>query len=152
LLTGEKNFGYLVIAVGFGMFAGMSFISRLSVYLTKMTIVTLSFLISGAVLFIMATISDIKLSLILIFFLGVCNIFINSSLQTILQSEVPEGMRGRVFGVQNMLINSAFTFPLIVFGAVADIWGIRAALHTLGATMVIAGFIGFFGRGLKTST
>jgi len=151
LMIGEKNFGYLVIAAGFGMFAGMWFLGRVGYYFKKSTIVVASFLLSGASLFTIASISDIKFSFLLIFLLGVCNILINSSIQTILQSEVPAEMRGRVFGVQNMLINSAFTVPLIIFGAIADIWGVRASLHVLGATMIIAGFIGIFGRGFKTA-
>lgn len=151
LMIGERNFGYLVIAVGLGMFAGMAFLGRVGHYFRKTTIVIASFLVSGAALFGIAAISDIKLSLLLIFILGVCNILINSSIQTLLQSEVQAGMRGRVFGVQNMLINSAFTFPLIIFGAVADFWGVRAALSVLGATMVTAGLIGILGKGFKTS-
>jgi hypothetical protein len=59
-------------------------------------------------------------------------------------------MRGRVFGAQNMLINSAFTFPLLIFGAIADVWGIRTAIFILGATMLAGGFIGFSWRGVKT--
>jgi predicted MFS family arabinose efflux permease len=151
LMIGEKNFGYLVIAAGVGMFFGTAFLSRLSHYFKKTTIVTSSFIVSGLSLFFIAMISDIKLSLALIFILGLCNILINSSIQTILQSETTSDVRGRVFGFQNMLINSAFTFPLLIFGAVADFWGIRTALATLGATMILTGFIGMLGKGFKTS-
>ncbi len=128
LMIGEKNFGYLVIAAGLGMFCGLGFLGRVSHYFRTTTLVIISFFISGFTLFMISMTSDIKLSLVLIFILGVGNILINSSIQTILQSEVPVEVRGRVFGVQNMLINSAFTFPLIIFGGIADVWGIRPAL------------------------
>jgi len=128
----------------------MTLLGRLSHYFRKTTIVGIGFLVSGGALFAIAAISDIKLSLLLIFILGLCNVFINSSIQTILQSEVPQGVRGRVFGVQNMLINSAFTFPLIIFGGIADIWGTRSAIALLGAIMSMSGIIGFFGKGFKT--
>jgi predicted MFS family arabinose efflux permease len=152
LMIGERNFGYLVIAAGLGMFAGMTFLGRVSHIFKKSAILMASFIISGISLFFVAAVSDVKISLLLIFILGVCNILINSSLQTILQSVVPAGMRGRVFGAQNMLINSAFTFPLLIFGAIADIWGIRTAIAVLGATMIAGGFIGFSGKGFKTSS
>ncbi|MFH1709865.1 MAG: MFS transporter [bacterium] len=152
LMIGEKNFGYLVIAAGVGMFAGMAFLERVSHFFRKTAIIIASFMISGISLFFVATSSDIKLAIFLIFILGVCNILINSSLQTILQSEVPAALRGRVFGVQNMLINSAFTFPLLIFGAIADVWGIRVAIAVLGATMIAGGFVGFFGKGFRTSS
>jgi len=152
LMIGEKNFGYLVIAAGFGMFAGMAFLGRVGHFFRETTIVIAGFILSGASLFALSSIGDIRLSLLLIFALGICNILINSSIQTILQSEVPAGMRGRVFGVQNMLINSAFTLPLIIFGAVADLWGVRAALFILGSTMAVTGFIGILGKGFRTSS
>ena len=152
LMIGEKNFGYLVIAAGLGMFAGMTFLGRLSHFFRTTTLVIGSFLISGIALFLISVTSDVKLSLVLIFVLGVGNILINSSIQTILQSEVPGEVRGRVFGVQNMLINSAFTFPLIIFGAIADLWGIRLALALLGGTMILAGSVGIFGKGFKTES
>lgn len=151
LMIGEKNFGYLVIAAGLGMFAGTAFLGRVNHLFKTTKIIITGFFVSGIVLFFISAISDIRISLILIFILGVCNILINSSIQTILQSEVPAEVRGRVFGVQNMLINSAFTLPLIIFGAMADIWGIRPALAVLGATMLLTGFVGLFGKGFKTS-
>ncbi len=149
LMIGERNFGYLVIAAGLGMFVGMAFLGRVSHFFKKSAILMASFMISGVSLFFVAAVSDVKISLLLIFILGVCNILINSSIQTILQSVVPAGMRGRVFGAQNMLINSAFTFPLLIFGAIADIWGIRMAIAILGATMIAGGFVGFLGKGSK---
>jgi MFS family permease len=152
LMIGERNFGYLVIAAGLGMFAGMAFLGRVSHFFRKSAILMASFIVSGISLFFVAAVSDIKISLLLIFVLGVCNILINSSIQTILQSVVPAGMRGRVFGAQNMLINSAFTFPLLIFGAIADVWGIRIAISILGATMLAGGFVGFSWKGAKTSS
>lgn len=143
LMIGARNFGYLVIAAGFGMFTGMFLLGRLSHYFKKTTILIVSFILSGATLLTMAGISDIKIALALIFVLGLCNIFINSSIQTILQSVVPLGMRGRVFGFQNMLINSAFTLPLILFGIIADMWGIRSTMGVLGVIMILSAFTGF---------
>jgi predicted MFS family arabinose efflux permease len=149
LMIGERNFGYLVIAAGLGMFVGMAFLGRVSHFFKKSTILMASFIVSGISLCLVAWVSDIKISLLLIFVLGVCNILINSSIQTILQSVVPAGMRGRVFGVQNMLINSAFTFPLLIFGAIADGWGIRTAIAALGITMLAGAFVGSIGKSSK---
>jgi MFS family permease len=151
LMIGEKNFGYLVIAVGFGMFAGMTVLQRLSHLMKKTTMLTISFFLSGICLFGMSYTNNLGVSIFIIFILGLCNNLINSSVQTILQSEVPEGMRGRVFGIQNMLINSAFTFPLIIFGIIADYWGIRASLSVLGGVMLLAGIVGIFGISIKES-
>ena len=46
------------------------------------------------------------------------------SVQTQLQEELPEEVRGRVFGVLNMLVSIASLAPIIVVGPVADVVGV----------------------------
>lgn len=141
---GAQNFGYLILAVGAGMFLGMGILERLRRYLTKGTIVIISFIGSGLVLLFIGSVSDLKTALLLIAFLGMGNIFITSSIQTILQQRIPRRIRGRVFGMQNMLINSAFVFPVIIAGAVADMYGLRIALEALGWIVILTGLAGIF--------
>ncbi len=144
LEIGAKNFGYLIIAVGVGMFVGMWILERLRRYVSKGMIVIVSFIVSGLTLVYIGTISDLKIALLLISILGMGNIFITSSIQTILQQRIPRAIRGRVFGVQNMLINSAFVFPVILAGFIADIYGVRFALELLGWLVALTGVAGVF--------
>jgi len=141
---GERNFGYLIIAAGVGMLIGMVTLERLRHYLKMGTIVVSSFIMSGVVLIGLSSVKDWRLALILIFLLGVSNIYITSTIQTILQHRIPRQIRGRVFGLQNMLINSAFTFPVVVFGAIADIWGVLFAISVLGWVALLTGLAGIF--------
>jgi len=141
LNIGAENFGYLIISVGFGMIVGLSLLGRIVRRISKGTLVILSFLFSGTILVVLSYISDIYLALFLTFLLGVGNIFVTSSIQTILQHRIPRGMRGRVFGVQNMLIASAFVFPVIIFGFIADYWGIRTSILSLGCIVFFTGLI-----------
>jgi predicted MFS family arabinose efflux permease len=150
LMIGEKNFGYLIIVVGVGMLIGMATLEKLRHYLKMGTIVIISFLFSGAALILLSLTADLRLAMVLIAILGMGNIYITSSLQTILQSKIPRQIRGRVFGVQNMLINSAFTFPVVIFGAVADIWGILFAMACLGWIVIITGAAGMLVPKFKT--
>ncbi|MFC1571091.1 MFS transporter [Candidatus Margulisiibacteriota bacterium] len=141
---GAKNFGYLIIAIGAGMFVGMGLLERLRKIMTKGTIVISSFIVSGLVLVGIGRVTDLRLALLLISVLGLGNIFITSSIQTILQQRIPREIMGRVFGVQNMLINSAFVFPVIIAGAVADFYGVRLALEILGGVVLLTGLAGIF--------
>ncbi len=141
---GARNFGYLILAVGGGMFIGMGLLERMRRYFSKGMIVVISFIVSGLALLFIGSISDLKTALLLIFVLGIGNIFITSSIQTILQQRIPRRIRGRVFGMQNMLINSAFVFPVIVAGFVADVYGVRIALDALGWVVVLTGLAGIF--------
>jgi len=151
LMIGEKNFGYLIIVVGVGMLIGMATLEKIRHYLKMGTIVIISFLFSGAALIALSLTADLRLAMFLIAILGMGNIYITSTLQTILQSKIPRQIRGRVFGVQNMLINSAFTFPVVLFGAIADIWGILFAMAVLGWLVIATGLSGFLFPKFKTA-
>ena len=150
LKIGEKNFGYLIIVIGAGMLVGMFTLEKLRHYFKLGTIVVASFLMSGLVLISLAFVNDLKVALLPIFLLGLGNIYITSSIQTILQHKVPRQIRGRVFGVQNMLVNSAFTLPVVLFGFIADLWGILFAISVLGAAVFLMGVAGLFLPKFKT--
>jgi len=141
---GEKNFGYLIIAVGVGMFIGLWLLERISRYMTKGAIVIVSFIVSGLALVFIGSTAELNIALVLIGILGLGNIFITSSIQTILQHRIPRQIRGRVFGVQNMLINSAFVFPVIIAGFVADLYGVQMSLMAMGWIVVATGLAGIF--------
>jgi predicted MFS family arabinose efflux permease len=147
---GERNFGYLILAAGAGMLIGMVTLEKLRHYFKLGTIVVASFLLSGAVLIWLAFVTNITLALVLILVLGLGNIYITSSIQTILQHRIPRQIRGRVFGVQNMLVNSAFTFPVVLFGIVADLWGVVMAIGVLGGVVLAMGLAGIFLPKFKT--
>ena len=144
LKIGEQNFGYLIFAIGVGMLVGLMTLERIRHYLKMGTIVVMSFLFSGLILILLARTADLNIALGLIFLLGVGNIYITSTIQTILQHRIPANIRGRVFGVQNMIINSAFTFPVVIFGAVADFYGILTAMAILGWIVLLTGVSGLF--------
>jgi DHA3 family macrolide efflux protein-like MFS transporter len=149
-MIGERNFGYLIIVIGAGMLVGMFTLEKLRHYFKLGTIVVASFLMSGVMLISLAFVNDLRLALLLIFFLGLGNIYITSSIQTILQHKIPRQIRGRVFGVQNMVVNSAFTLPVVVFGFIADLWGILLAISLLGVIVLAMGVAGLFLPKFKT--
>lgn len=144
LKIGESNFGYLIIAIGVGMFVGMATLEKIRHYFKMGAIVVGSFLVSGLVLVLLSRTFELHIALFLIFLLGIGNIYITSTIQTILQHRIPAVIRGRVFGVQNMIINSAFTFPVVLFGAIADFYGILTALAILGWVVLLTGVAGMF--------
>ena len=62
-------------------------------------------------------------------------------MQTTIQEKTPEDMRGKVFGLQNNVVNIALSLPLAVAGIAETFLGLRAVFGLL-AMMVVAG--GFF--------
>ncbi|MEN9235600.1 MAG: hypothetical protein Q6K59_05405, partial [Gloeomargarita sp. GMQP_bins_25] len=65
--------------------------------------------------------------------LGLGAAWVAIPLQTLLQAETPEAMRGKVFGFQNNAVNIALSLPLAVVGVAAA---------RLGLPMVLVGLAG----------
>jgi MFS family permease len=59
--------------------------------------------------------------------------------QTQLQEELPEEIRGRVFGVLNMLVNIASFLPIILVGPIADAFGPDLVLLACAVLVFAAG-------------
>jgi MFS family permease len=70
------------------------------------------------------------------FIAGVTYAFVADPAQTALQEELPEDVRGRVFGVLNTLVSLASFLPIIVVGPLADFVGTQVVI--LASAVVIA--------------
>lgn len=65
---------------------------------------------------------------------------------TLIQEELPEVIRGRIFGVLNVLVSVFSLLPLVVVGPVADLWGVAPVF--LGAAVLVAA-VWYAGRGVR---
>jgi MFS family permease len=74
---------------------------------------------------------------VLAFVAGVCYAFVAVPAQTSLQEELPSDVRGRVFGVLNMLVSLASFVPIIVAGPLADV--LSAAAVIVGSALLVMG-------------
>ena len=72
------------------------------------------------------------------FFAGIAYAFVAIPSQTQLQEDLPEDVRGRVFGVLNMLVSVASFLPILIVGPIADWIGTTAVL-VLVAVLVLHG-------------
>ncbi|MCV3213229.1 MFS transporter [Plectonema radiosum NIES-515] len=78
--------------------------------------------------------------LLLVALLGVCGALVGIPMQTAIQSETPPEMRGKVFGLQNNVINIALTLPLTLAGVAETFVGLQAVFLGLAA-IVFSGSI-----------
>lgn len=70
---------------------------------------------------------------------GVTYAFVAVPAQTQLQEELPEAVRGRVFGVLNMLVSIASFVPIIIVGPIADVVGTPVVIQgTAVLTLLVA--------------
>jgi MFS family permease len=69
------------------------------------------------------------------FVFGVAYSFITVPAMTLLQEELPDEIRGRVFGALNSLVSIFSFLPLVIVGPIADLWGI-APVFVLASAVV----------------
>ena len=81
------------------------------------------------------------------FVAGIAYGIVAISAQVQLQEDIPADVRGRVFGVLNMLISVASILPIIIVGPIADLVGTTAVILTVAALVFVSGAISIITRG-----
>jgi MFS family permease len=83
----------------------------------------------------------------LAFFAGIAYGIVAISSQTQLQEDLPPEVRGRVFGVLNMLVSVASILPIIIVGPISDLFGTTAVILTIAIAVAASGVISVVTRG-----
>jgi predicted MFS family arabinose efflux permease len=65
-------------------------------------------------------------------------------MQTTIQKETPPEMRGKVFGLQNNVINIAMTLPLALAGLAETFIGLQAVFLSLAALAIAGGLFTWY--------
>ncbi|HXG27012.1 MAG TPA: MFS transporter [Candidatus Binatia bacterium] len=81
------------------------------------------------------------------FLAGVCYGIVAISAQVQLQEDIPPDVRGRVFGVLNMLISVASILPIIIVGPIADFVGTTPVILFIAAFVLFSGLASIIQRG-----
>ena len=81
------------------------------------------------------------------FFAGIAYAFVAIPSQTQLQEDLPEGVRGRVFGVLNMLVSVASFAPILIVGPIADLLGTTVVLLLVSLFVGLSGVASIMIRG-----
>lgn len=73
--------------------------------------------------------------------LGCFAAFVGVPMQTTIQTETPEDMRGKVFGLQNNAVNIALSLPLALAGVAETFFGLKPVLCSLSVLVMIGGLL-----------
>ncbi len=92
-------------------------------------------------------ISLLAVVVVLAFLAGIAYAFVAIPAQTQLQEELPEDVRGRVFGVLNMLVSVASFLPIIIVGPIADLVGTSPVIVAVGIVILVLGIGSIVARG-----
>ncbi|WP_248277383.1 MFS transporter [Brasilonema octagenarum] len=136
-----SQFGFLLAAGGVGIAIGATLLSLFGQRLSY-TQLSLCGCIGMAASLIGLSIftKQLWLALFLITSLGVFGALVGIPMQTAIQTETPPEMRGKVFGLQNNVINIALSLPLAVTGVAETFLGLQTVFLVL-AGIVFSGCI-----------
>jgi MFS family permease len=81
------------------------------------------------------------------FFAGIAYAAVAIPAQTQLQEDLPADVRGRVFGVLNMLVSVASFLPILVVGPIADLLGTTIVLVVVAILIAASGIASIYLRG-----
>lgn len=140
-----SQFGFLLAAGGVGMAIGAVFIGQYGQPFSKRYLSLWGSLGMAVTLVLLAWTTDqLGLSLGLIFGLGLCAAAVGIPMQTTIQEKTPESMRGKVFGLQNNLVNIALSLPLALASLVEATVGLSNVFIGLGLLVGAGGSVTWY--------
>jgi MFS family permease len=151
-----QDFGVIVLPMGLGIVTGILILNSYGRYLPRRRTIEVGIVFVGVLMMMLSFASPVAhfledkanshgletasnllsvLSMVMgiAFLVGAAYVIVAISAQTQLQEELPEDVRGRVFGVLNMLVSVASLAPIVVVGPIADIVGNPPVILGVGA-------------------
>jgi len=165
-----KDFVVVVLPLGFGIVTGILVLNSFGHLLARRRIIELGLVALGLLLMTLASagpiarflqraetatglvsLADFTSLLAIVVFVallaGMAYAFVAIPSQTQLQEDLPEDVRGRVFGVLNMLVSVSSFLPIIIVGPVSDLVGTTTVLIIVAALITFAGVASILTRG-----
>ena len=157
LKVGERNVVILVGPAGIGVVAGLGFLNVVGARWRRPNAIGTGLVVACAALVALAAARPFAalftsvgspglggafpifaaIVSITAFFFGISYAFVTVPAMTLLQEELRDDIRGRVFGVLNMLVSVFSLLPLVIVGPVADVWGVAPVF--VAAAIVVGG-------------
>lgn len=150
----SSQFGFLLAAGGVGMAAGAAILGQFGQRFSHTQLSLFgSFGMAGCLAGVSLFSHQLIPTLVLIMCLGGFAAIAGVPMQTAIQEETPEEMRGKIFGLQNNAINIALSLPLALAGVAETFLGLQVVFMGL-AIVVIAGglFTWYISRTGSTKT
>jgi MFS family permease len=143
-----SQFGFLLASAGVGVALGATILGQFG---QRFSYKQLSFwgCLGMAASLIGLSLFTTQLLPVLLFIalVGVFGALVGIPMQTAIQTETPPDMRGKVFGLQNNVINIALSLPLALAGVAETFIGLKAVFFTLAAIVLIGGLFTWYNSG-----
>ncbi|MFN9629246.1 MAG: MFS transporter [Cyanobacteriota bacterium] len=139
---GPTGFGTLLAMSGIGLALGALSMAQLGERFSRRLLATTGLATIAFSLVLLGQLrGNLALTLLLCVLLGLGAALLAIPAQTTIQVDTPEEQRGKVFGLQNNLINIALSLPLALAGTVVSRYGLLPVLWGLAAIALIAALV-----------
>lgn len=140
-----SQFGFLLAAGGLGIAAGATILGQFGQRFSYSQLglfgcLGMAVSLIGLALFT----TQLWLVLLLVAMLGIFGALVGIPMQTTIQTETPPEMRGKVFGLQNNVINIALTLPLALAGVAETFVGLKVVFLGLAAIVFFGGILTWY--------
>ncbi len=82
----------------------------------------------------------------LAFFIGVSNSFVTVPANTMLQEKTENRVRGKIYGLLNMIVGILSLLPILISGGLSDIVGVGSVITAIALLIIAIGIAKFFQR------
>ena len=143
-----SQFGFLLASAGVGVAIGATILGQFG---QRFSYKQLSFCgclgVAGSLIGLSLFTTQLLPVLLFIALVGVFGALVGIPMQTAIQTETPAAMRGKVFGLQNNVINIALSLPLALAGVAETFIGLKAVFSTLAAIVLVGGLFTWYNSG-----
>jgi MFS family permease len=143
-----SQFGFLLASAGIGVAIGATILGQFG---QRFSYKQLSFWgclgVAGSLIGLSLFTTQLLPVLLFIALVGVFGALVGIPMQTAIQTETPAAMRGKVFGLQNNVINIALSLPLALAGVAETFIGLKAVFSTLAAIVLVGGLFTWYNSG-----
>ena len=139
---GPTQFGILLAMSGVGLALGAVAVAQIGHRFNRRVLASTGLgTIAWSLVLLGQLRGNLVVTLVLCTLLGVGSALLAIPAQTTIQEDTPESQRGKVFGLQNNLINVALSLPLVLAGTVVSRYGLLPVLWALAALAVAAALL-----------
>lgn len=140
-----SQFGFLLAAGGVGIAAGATMLGQFGQSFSYRQLSLWGCLgMAASLVGLSLFTTQLWLVLLLLALLGVFGALVGIPMQTTIQTETPPEMRGKVFGLQNNVINIALTLPLALAGVAETFIGLKSVFLSLAVIVFLGGIFTWY--------
>lgn len=139
----ETWFAAIELSQTAGMVLAGALVAALASRIKATNILSLGLILLGATVAAMALPTNVYHAMIILFFAGLFITPIQASGSTIIQTAVPDNVRGRTGAANNALITTAQLVSMALAGVLADAFGARNVFIIGGVFVALAGLVAY---------